>query len=297
MIRLEKDGVVDGIILEDGDEVALGAKLLLTKFTRKTNGEYKCKAFSAEQFFHPSNPFRSEICSHKNYCSRIKGNGPAAVLGSKSESFVQTKQRNSDGIIDLLANSTDKMKWLECKGMKGKLPMPLLNLEQYHNAYRYMLHSPVLRYSKESDLAEMVSVVSLEDTSDRAIWMEYVRSELQLGDVGADHEILTSIFKCDVLPLTRRAIKTHRLDAPPFSKLAFMACPVSIHPTLALVNWLRAHNLDARLRDDCQYIIGTVELCRRVDNPISTTPLQPLVGKHNAFTSIKSQEAGNEYNK
>jgi 5'-3' exonuclease len=29
MIQLERDGVVDGIISEDGDEVALGAKLLL----------------------------------------------------------------------------------------------------------------------------------------------------------------------------------------------------------------------------------------------------------------------------
>ena len=70
--------------------------------------------------------------------------GPAAVLGSKSKLFVQTKQRNSDGILDLLANSTDKIKWLAYKGTKGKLPMPLLNLVRYRKGYRYMLQYPVL---------------------------------------------------------------------------------------------------------------------------------------------------------
>ena len=40
MVQLEKDGIVDGIISEDGDEVAPGEKLLLTEVCRKTNGEY-----------------------------------------------------------------------------------------------------------------------------------------------------------------------------------------------------------------------------------------------------------------
>ena len=147
--------------------------------------------------------------------------------------------------------------------------MHLLDLERYRKAYRYMLQSPVLRYSKESDKVEMVSLVSFEDTSDRVTWTEYVRTELRLGDVCANDALLTSIFKCDVLPLTRSAIETHRLDAPPFSKLAFTVCPVSIHPTLALVNWLQARNLDARLRDDRQDIIGMVTsipliICRSV---------------------------------
>jgi len=93
MIQLEKDGVVDGIISEDGDEVALGARLLLTEFTRKTNGEHKFNAFSAEKFFCATNPYQSKICKHKNlikhaalllrkdYCTRIKGRDQPPFLG------------------------------------------------------------------------------------------------------------------------------------------------------------------------------------------------------------------------
>ena len=39
MIKLEMDGVVDGIISEDGDEIALGARRLLCKMSRKNNNQ------------------------------------------------------------------------------------------------------------------------------------------------------------------------------------------------------------------------------------------------------------------
>ena len=37
MVKLEQMGVVDGIITEDGDVVALGARLVLTKLVLKSN--------------------------------------------------------------------------------------------------------------------------------------------------------------------------------------------------------------------------------------------------------------------
>jgi len=60
------------------------------------------------------------------------------------------------------------------------------------------------------------------------------------------------------------------------------------------VNWLRAQGLDARLRDDRNKIMTMIQRCRRVDKQLSTSPLQPIVGDHNAFNSIKSRLAGNE---
>ena len=62
LIQLERDGIVDGIISEDGDEIALGAKCLLCKMSRKSNGEYQFKLFQRELFLHPSNPYKSKLC-------------------------------------------------------------------------------------------------------------------------------------------------------------------------------------------------------------------------------------------
>ena len=116
-----------------------------------------------------------------------------------------------------------------------------------------MLHSPVLRYLKESDEVE---IVSLEANTDPTSWMEYIQTDLRLGNVCGDNAQLKTVYNCDVLRLTQKTIETYHFDTPPFSKLAFTVCPISIHPTLATVNLLQARNFDACLWDDRNEIIG-----------------------------------------
>mmetsp|Transcript_22780 Transcript_22780/g.35232 ORF Transcript_22780/g.35232 Transcript_22780/m.35232 type:complete len:248 (-) Transcript_22780:217-960(-) len=64
LIQLEKDGIVDGIISEDGDEIALGAKRLLCKMSRKSNGDYQFKLFERERLLSVSNPYQSKLCKY-----------------------------------------------------------------------------------------------------------------------------------------------------------------------------------------------------------------------------------------
>ncbi len=92
MIKLEKDGVVDGIISEDGDEFALGAENRYCKMNRKPNGEYRFKVLNGSAFFDPSNPFKSKLNRFpdqvidaalllgNDYCPRIESNGAVKVL-------------------------------------------------------------------------------------------------------------------------------------------------------------------------------------------------------------------------
>ena len=66
LVKLEKDSIVDGIISEDGDEVALGAKIVLCKMKRKPNGEYMFQVFDRQYFMSPENPYESKLCKYPN---------------------------------------------------------------------------------------------------------------------------------------------------------------------------------------------------------------------------------------
>ena len=142
LIKLEKDGVVDGIISEDGDEFALGAKMLYCKMNRKKNGEYQFKVLDRDKFFHQSNPYKSKLNKYpqhvidaalllgNDYVPRIHNNGAATVLlGSlvpidklpanatefqKKEHKQKKKNRKrlDDSMIDNLAAATCQKEWL-----------------------------------------------------------------------------------------------------------------------------------------------------------------------------------------
>lgn len=151
MVRLEKDGIVDGIISEDGDEVALGAKLLLTKMSRKSNGEFQFKVFEREKLLSPGNPYNSKLCKHhslitdtalllgNDYIDRVKGNGAATVLGSfptekkkkekeedgqkKRKHNNRGKERLGNGMIDRMASADNIDGWLKQFGARGQAPL------------------------------------------------------------------------------------------------------------------------------------------------------------------------------
>ena len=55
MVKLEKDGIVEGIITEDGDIVGLGARRVLCKYSRKTNGEYQFQYYDRDIFMQSYN--------------------------------------------------------------------------------------------------------------------------------------------------------------------------------------------------------------------------------------------------
>ena len=76
MVKLEQDGVVDGIISEDSDLVALGARLLLTKLSRKSNGEYRVRVFERENFF------LIQILTARNFAS-IQHGGRCRIVSRK----------------------------------------------------------------------------------------------------------------------------------------------------------------------------------------------------------------------
>ena len=62
-MKLEQDGIVDGLISEDGDLVALGAKVILTKLEQK-NGVCFARVFLREELFGPVNPYQSKLYNH-----------------------------------------------------------------------------------------------------------------------------------------------------------------------------------------------------------------------------------------
>ena len=77
MIQLERDGVVDGIITEDSDIVALGAKRIICKMSRKNNGKIQFKVFNREQFIHSDNPFKSKLSTNHHLLADV-----ALLLGN-----------------------------------------------------------------------------------------------------------------------------------------------------------------------------------------------------------------------
>ncbi|KAL7528196.1 hypothetical protein ACHAXR_002318, partial [Thalassiosira sp. AJA248-18] len=165
MIKLEQDGIVDGIISEDGDEVALGAKILLCKMKRKSNGEYQFKVYDREHFLSGGNPFQSKLCRYpslipdaalllgNDYCKMIGANGAVKVLlgslpslpNDATDAQKKNRKRRDDSMIDRLAAAEDKKCWLNSYGTQGKSEMPQEVATVYWNARRYMLHAPVLQ--------------------------------------------------------------------------------------------------------------------------------------------------------
>ena len=169
LIRLEADGEIDAIMSEDGDEIALSAKRLFCKMSRRANGSWQFREFCRLQFFHPNDPYKAKLSRHphlsvdvalllgNDYCPRLEKNGPKTVIGGTlprqphglskkdAEIFRKTRVRNEDSILDFLASSEDPVQWLVDKGWNGNKPMPIEHVPKYLAARRYMFHAPVLQ--------------------------------------------------------------------------------------------------------------------------------------------------------
>ena len=98
-----------------------------------------------------------------------------------------------------------------------------------------MYDVPVLSYLRVLDKVEIVPLGGTTNSSD---WMCYLHNDLYLVEICKNHDLLARIYKCDVLPSNRSCIDSSQSDALLFGKLTFSICPVSIHPTVCLINWL-----------------------------------------------------------
>ena len=156
-----------------------------------------------------------------------------------------------DSMLDMLLSSPDPMQWLRDYGVNGKSPMPVESARTYFRARRYMLHAPVLEKCSDSG---RITVVPLNPLPEGEVLSSYLEMP-QLDVLVGDSHLLESLYHCSLLPLTRRPLGDH---APPtargrttpcsiFGMLNFDAHPVRAQPTLCIVNWLRARNLDGRL--------------------------------------------------
>eukprot|EP00956_Cyclotella_meneghiniana_P011249 scaffold15816_cov70-Cyclotella_meneghiniana.AAC.16 len=296
MVQLEKDGVVHGIITTDGDIVALGAKRVLCKMSRKNNGQYQFKVFDREKFMHPENPYKSKLSTYQHlitdvalllgndYCPRIHGNGVVKVVSGENS------------IVDMLAgidDEADQLDWIKKFGNNGLCPISHDHADVYWKARKYMLHAPVLTCNP---LSGEVSVVPLNPLPTDSDW-DYIDMQGFLNELGDDDKMIQSIYHCDVVPLERKPIEFYRnkLDAPMFSDLDFDAVPIEIQPTLCIVNWLRARGLDVRVSDTREKIESCVDNCLRNEKPINGPPLKPIAGLYDGFRKIISRQAGNEY--
>ena len=320
MVQLERDGVVDGIITEDSDIniIALGAKRVLCKMSRKNNGQYQFKVFDREKFFSPENPFNAKLSRHphlmtdivlllgNDYCPRIAGNGAVAVFeGSLGKipknlteqekiKFLASRERNNDSILDRLAEidkELERFEWLRKHGTKGVGPMPTDHAELYWNARRYMLHAPVLQYHNGS-----VSIVPLNPfPSDCHDWSSIGMSHI--NELANNEDMIKKIYHCDVVPIEQKPIEYYqiKLNSPIFSELDFDVVPIPIQPTLCIVNWLRARGLDVSVTESREQLESLTENCLRVQKPIIDCPLEPIAGLHDAYRQITSRHAGNAY--
>eukprot|EP00985_Skeletonema_marinoi_P025390 scaffold18626_cov141-Skeletonema_marinoi.AAC.1 len=314
MIQLEKDGIVDGIISEDGDEIALGARRLLCKMSRKSNGDYQFKLFDREHFMSANNPYQSKLCTYSNlitdaaltlgndYCPRIEGNGPASVLlGSlepiKSNASAEEKRnrkRLNDSMLDKLAAASDKKAWINEFGKKGKQPLSHSESTVYWSSRKYMLHAPVLQYDEVTGEATIVPLNPLPDGVDDL--GEYLGLD-DLATLRDDKQLLLGIYNCRVIPIERKLCDFYkdRLSSAIFGELCFDSDPIKIQPTLCLVNFLRARSIDARMSDTRDKIEDAVKNCLRVEKRQSPLPLRPIVGVHDGFKNIAARQAGNEF--
>lgn len=314
MIQLEKDGIVDGIISEDGDEIALGAKRLLCKMSRKSNGEYQFKLFDREHFMSNNNPYQSKLCTYpdlitdaaltlgNDYCPRVEGNGPTTVLlGSlepikpnASEEEKKNRKRLCDSMLDKLAAASDREAWINNFGRKGKQPLSTSQSAVYWNSRKYMLHAPVLQYEEVTGQA---IIVPLNPLPDGVVDLgEYLGLD-DLATLQDDKPLLLNIYHCRVIPIERKPLNFYedRLSSAIFGELHFSEDPVKIQPTLCLVNFLRARSLDARMDDGRDKIEDAVGRCIRVNKRQSSLPLRPVAGVHDGFKKIAARQADNEF--
>lgn len=320
MIQLEKDGIVDGIISEDGDEIALGARRVLCKMSRKNNLQYQFKLFDREYFLRDDNPYNSKLCQYpelitdaalllgNDYCPRILNNGATTVvLGSKvpapgeltedeKKKYDQNPVRRDDSMLDALAAATDKESWLNNFGTNGKRPMQAEMAEIYRNAKRYMMYAPVLKHDSTTGKVTIVPLNKLPDNNPDD-WGNFIGLR-DLAALESDSELLLRIYNCDVVPLERKpldAYTSYLSPRPLFGELDYDAVPVKIQPTLCIINWLRARGVDMRANEDRLCIESEVENCIRVQKPQRLPALQPIVGVYDAYKSIRTRKAQNQY--
>ena len=300
MVQLERDGVVDGVISEDGDIVALGAKRVLCKMSRKNNGHFQFKVFEWEKFVSAENPYNSKLSRYphlmtdivllmgNDYCPRIHGNGEGAlILGVKDKASVLDK-------LSAIDDENARQDWLFKFGFKGISPMSTEHAEIFCKSRKYMLHAPVLKRDPESGV---VSIVPLNPfPSINSNW-DYIEIQEFLNDLLTDGTLTTHIYQCNVVPLERKPLEFYRtsLDAPPFAELDFDDVPIEIQPTLCLINWLRARGMDVRMTDSRDQIESVTNHCLRVDKDPIGPSLQPIAGVHDSFRMIAPRHADNEY--
>lgn len=318
LIKLEKDGIVDGIISEDGDEVANGARHLLCKMSRKSNGEYQFKCWDRDHFFGRENPYQSKLCLYphlivdaalllgNDYCKRIENNGAGTVLKGtlprapskateeEKANFKANRKRRNDSMLDKMAKANDLKEWLDKYGKNGISAMPSDIVDAYWNARRYVLHAPVLEYDEETGEVMVVPLNPLPDaTTDLG---KYIGIE-ELESLENNKQLLHTIYHCKVLPLDRKPLEHYKqmLEKPIFAELDFDADPVIVQPKLCIVNWLRARGLDCRLSDSREILEDHVASCLRVGKQIQSPPLQPIAGSHDGFIRIKTRQGNNPY--
>ena len=115
--------------------------------------------------------------------------------------------------------------------------------------------------------------------------------------------MLDQIYHCKILPLERKPLTEYagptssdgKRPAAFFEELHFRVDPVSIQPKLCLVNWLCARRMDVRLSDPRPAIEDTVARCCRVNKPVSTDQLKPILGQHKAFKGVNMRQQNDEY--
>lgn len=308
LVQLERDGIVDGIISEDGDEVALGARRLLCKMSRKSNGDYQFKLFEREMLLRADNPYQSKLCKYpdlithaalllgNDYNPRVGGNGAKTVLHgclppSRKRKSTDDNRTPLPSMLDELSDASDKKEWINNYGRNGKKPLSQSESETYWKAWKYMQYAPVLQYDIDTKEVKIVTLNPLPDDVDDL--GEY----LGLDDLAAlqnDKSLLYDIYHCNVIPVNRKpqSFYKERLASPIFGELDF-SVPISIQPTLCLVNYLRARSIDARLGDARDKIEATVVNCLRVEKQLSATPLKPIAGIYNGFKSIAPRPSDN----
>ena len=327
MAKLEKDGIVDGIISEDGDMIANGAKRVFSKMSRKSNGDLQFKVYERDVFMSDANPYQSKLCKYpelvtdaailmgNDYAPRIEGNGHCKVLGSweKTRQWdegkqkyvnVSTGRRLDNGMLDKLATADDKVKWIAKYGKNGSKPPTAEEVERYWSARKYMLHAPVLEYCKDTKLVKIVPLNKLPDEDEHSSWVDFFGSDFGLGDIVGDSAMLDRIYHCKILPLKRKPVEEYlglpksadgKRPAALFEELDFEVDPPSIQPKICLINWARARRMDVRVSDPRPVIENVVAQCRRVSKPVSSDRLKPIVGQHNAFKGVNMQQQNDEY--